>query len=76
MQDPPENPAGPASADTRQLIVKFAALIVLLLGAFVCVLGASTGRWWMLGPGLPLIGLAIAMLVWEVIARNRGRPQG
>ena len=76
MQDTPEIPAGPTSAGAWQLIVKFAALLVLLLGAFVCVLGASTGRWWMLAPGLPLIGLAVAMLAWEVIARNRGRPQG
>ena len=58
----------------RHLIAKFGALAILLAGAFACVLGASTARWWMLGVGLPLVLAAVLLLAWEVIARTRAGP--
>ena len=49
-------------------------MLVLLAGAFLCVLGASTSRWILLAPGLPLVAAAIALLAFVVIRRNAGRP--
>ncbi len=57
----------------RQLLLQLAAMLVLLAGAFLCVLGASTARLWWLLPGMPLIVAALALLGYVVIRRNAQR---
>jgi hypothetical protein len=56
----------------RQLLLQLAAMIVLLAGAFLCVLGASTGRWPLLFAGAPVVAAALSLLGYIVVRRNRG----
>lgn len=47
-------------------------LALLLVGAFAGVLGASTGRWVMILPALPVLALALTVIGRVVVLRNRG----